>query len=179
MEPLQNAAPRLVQLSTQDYEEEFKKWEHWSKNFPADWPHGGDVYESIRHIRDPEHPYSIEQLGIVRPSCIEIQDLRGMPHIQVTFTPTVSHCTLATTIGLCIRSKLDDEIIGRKKITVLVEPGSHNDFEEGKGTEVKDVIYLRPPVVSRRLNDKERVAAAMEKETIYSVIQKCTEDVEE
>eukprot|EP00297_Palpitomonas_bilix_P017773 CAMPEP_0113907258 /NCGR_PEP_ID=MMETSP0780_2-20120614/25356_1 /TAXON_ID=652834 /ORGANISM="Palpitomonas bilix" /LENGTH=163 /DNA_ID=CAMNT_0000902255 /DNA_START=79 /DNA_END=570 /DNA_ORIENTATION=- /assembly_acc=CAM_ASM_000599 len=163
MEPLQNAAPRLVQLSTQDYEEEFKKWEHWSKNFPADWPHGGDVYESIRHIRDPEHPYSIEQLGIVRPSCIEIQDLRGMPHIQVTFTPTVSHCTLATTIGLCIRSKLDDEIIGRKKITVLVEPGSHNDFEE----------------VSRRLNDKERVAAAMEKETIYSVIQKCTEDVEE
>ncbi|RRT70255.1 hypothetical protein BHE74_00024229, partial [Ensete ventricosum] len=57
-----------------------------------------------RDIQDPEHPYTLEELKVVTEDSIEVND--KISHVRVTFTPTVEHCSLATTIGLCLRVKL-------------------------------------------------------------------------
>jgi len=60
---------------------------------------------------DPEHDYTLETLKVVKRKHIEIAYTENMHcHISIQFTPTVPHCTLATTIGLCIREKLRREL---------------------------------------------------------------------
>uniref|UniRef100_A0ACD5T764 Uncharacterized protein n=1 Tax=Avena sativa TaxID=4498 RepID=A0ACD5T764_AVESA len=63
-----------------------------------------EIFEHIRDIKDPEHPYSLEELNVVTEDSIEISN--GLSHVRVTFTPTVEHCSMATLIGLCLRVKL-------------------------------------------------------------------------
>lgn len=63
-----------------------------------------EIFDHIRDIVDPEHPYTLEQLSVVDESLINVND--GAGSVAVTFTPTVAHCSMATLIGLCIRVKL-------------------------------------------------------------------------
>nr|XP_034588546.1 protein AE7-like [Setaria viridis]TKW23650.1 hypothetical protein SEVIR_3G000500v2 [Setaria viridis] len=63
-----------------------------------------EIFDHIRDIKDPEHPYSLEQLNVVTEDSVELNDESN--HVRVTFTPTVEHCSMATVIGLCIRVKL-------------------------------------------------------------------------
>ncbi|RXH70806.1 hypothetical protein DVH24_015428, partial [Malus domestica] len=58
----------------------------------------------VRDIRDPEHPYSLEQLNVLSEESIIVDDKLG--RILITFTPTIQHCSMATVIGLCPRVKL-------------------------------------------------------------------------
>lgn len=67
-------------------------------------PSPSPVPQHIRDITDPEHPYTLEQLSVVSEEAIEVDDAAGT--VQVQFTPTVEHCSMATLIGLCIRVKL-------------------------------------------------------------------------
>ncbi|XP_022679025.1 probable protein kinase At2g41970 isoform X2 [Setaria italica] len=73
-------------------------------------PHAGDaldpldVFDTVRDIKDPEHPYSLEQLSVLSQESISVDEKLG--RIQITFTPTVQHCSMATVIGLCLRLKL-------------------------------------------------------------------------
>merc|ERR1712070_164778 len=103
-----------------------------------------EVFEHLRDILDPEHPYTLEQLNVVREENIIVEDTLG--RVAVLFTPTVQHCSMATLIGLCIRVKLIHSLPSRFKVDVALTPGSHV-------TEI---------AVSKQLNDKERVAAALE-----------------
>eukprot|EP00775_Hariotina_reticulata_P002151 gene2151-2469_t len=103
-----------------------------------------EIFEHIRDITDPEHPYTLEQLNVVEESLITVDDASGF--VQVMFTPTVEHCSMATLIGLCIRTKLLRSLPPRFKVDILLSPGSHS-------TEA---------AVNKQLNDKERVAAALE-----------------
>ena len=70
-----------------------------------------EVFEHIRDIRDPEHPYTLEQLSVVREEHIFVEDCKDKSQrmrgtVRVQFTPTVMHCSMATLIGLSIRVKL-------------------------------------------------------------------------
>lgn len=38
---------------------------------------GIEIYEHIRDIKDPEHPYSLEQLNVVSEDAIEADDAAG------------------------------------------------------------------------------------------------------
>ncbi|QQP58367.1 Mitotic spindle-associated MMXD complex subunit MIP18, partial [Caligus rogercresseyi] len=58
--------------------------------------------------------------------------------VSVRFTPTIPHCSLATIIGLAIKTKL--------LLDVSITPGSH-------ASEIP---------INKQLGDKERVAAALE-----------------
>ena len=60
-----------------------------------------EVFEMIRHIKDPEHPHTLEQLRVAKRDLISVDDARGL--VKVNFTPTIPHCSMATLIGLCIR----------------------------------------------------------------------------
>lgn len=99
----------------------------------------------MRDISDPEHPYTLEQLQVVREEHIQVDDAAGhvmyeriyktqcattepMCFPRVEFTPTVQHCSMATLIGLCLRVKLMQALPARFKVCtvaphpVLVQP---------------------------------------------------------
>ncbi|KAJ4746408.1 MIP18 family protein [Rhynchospora pubera] len=104
---------------------------------------------------DPEHPYSLEELKVVSEDSIEVDD--KLSHVRVVFTPTVEHCSMATIIGLCIRVKLMRSLPSRFKVDILVAPGTHE-------TEAS---------INKQLNDKERVAAALENPNLLEIVEEC------
>ncbi|CAL2265676.1 unnamed protein product [Prunus armeniaca] len=114
-----------------------------------------EIFDHIRDIKDPEHPYSLEELKVITEDAIEVDDGRG--YIRVTFTPTVEHCSMATVIGLCLRVKLLRSLPSRYKVDIRVAPGSH-------ATEA---------AVNKQLNDKERVAAALENTNLLDMVDEC------
>ncbi|XP_050376620.1 protein AE7 [Argentina anserina] len=114
-----------------------------------------EIFDHIRDIKDPEHPYSLEELKVISEDAIEVDDGRG--HVRVTFTPTVEHCSMATVIGLCLRVKLLRSLPSRFKVDIRVAPGSH-------ATEA---------AVNKQLNDKERVAAALENPNVVEMVDEC------
>ncbi|MFS7888325.1 putative MIP18 family, Fe-S cluster assembly domain superfamily [Helianthus anomalus] len=65
-------------------------------------------------IKDPEHPYSLEELKVITEDAVEVDDKRS--YVRVTFTPTVEHCSMATIIGLCLRVKLMRSLPSRFKV---------------------------------------------------------------
>uniref|UniRef100_A0ACD5UU24 Uncharacterized protein n=2 Tax=Avena sativa TaxID=4498 RepID=A0ACD5UU24_AVESA len=114
-----------------------------------------EIFDHIRDIKDPEHPYSLEELKVVTEESVEISD--ELSHVRVTFTPTVEHCSMATIIGLCLRVKLMRSLPPRYKVDIRVAPGSH-------ATEA---------AVNKQLNDKERVAAALENSNLLDIVEEC------
>ncbi|CAN0861894.1 Protein AE7-like 1 [Linum grandiflorum] len=106
-------------------------------------------------IRDPEHPYSLEQLSVLSEESITVDDKLG--RILITFTPTIQHCSMATVIGLCLRVKLQECFPPHYKVDIKVSPGSHADEE----------------AVNKQLNDKERVAAALENPNLRQLVDEC------
>jgi metal-sulfur cluster biosynthetic enzyme len=70
----------------------------------------------------------------------------SLSNVLVELTPTVTHCSLATVIGLCVRVRLDQALPPSYRVEVKVKSGTHNQSEE----------------VNKQLADKERVAAALE-----------------
>lgn len=118
-----------------------------------------EVFDMIRSIKDPEHPHTLEQLKVAQMELIEVDDARGK--VSVRFTPTIPHCSMATLIGLCIRVKLLRSLPPRFKVDVNVTPGKHASED----------------AVNKQLNDKERVAAALENENLLRTVNQCCEGV--
>ncbi|KIK95970.1 hypothetical protein PAXRUDRAFT_826492 [Paxillus rubicundulus Ve08.2h10] len=114
-----------------------------------------EIFELIRSISDPEHPNSLEELRVVSAEQIEVDH----NHIMVEFTPTVPHCGMSTLIGLSIRVRLLRSLPPRFKIDIRVKPGSHQS----------------ELAVNKQLNDKERVAAALENPALVETLEKCLE----
>jgi metal-sulfur cluster biosynthetic enzyme len=116
-----------------------------------------EIYEHIRFILDPEHPLTLEQLHIVAPSGIDVDDACGS--VEVVFTPTVPNCSLPAVLGLCIREKLLRVLPLRfhSKIRIKVAQGTH----------------VEEDAVNRQLRDKERCLAAVERRNIRDMIEQC------
>eukprot|EP00252_Welwitschia_mirabilis_P025545 TRINITY_DN8021_c0_g1_i1.p1 TRINITY_DN8021_c0_g1~~TRINITY_DN8021_c0_g1_i1.p1 ORF type:complete len:158 (-),score=34.04 TRINITY_DN8021_c0_g1_i1:119-592(-) len=114
-----------------------------------------EIFDHLRDIKDPEHPYSLEQLKVISEDAIEVDDKNS--HVRIIFTPTVEHCSMATVIGLCLRVKLMRCLPSRFKVDIQVAPGSH-------ATEA---------AVNKQLNDKERIAAALENPNLSSMVDEC------
>lgn len=116
-----------------------------------------EIYDLTAYIQDPEHPLTLGQLSIVNLEDIEVNDT-GKPdeiaEVIIRITPTITHCSLATLIGLGIRVRLDRALSPRYRITILLKKGSHQSENQ----------------VNKQLNDKERVAAACENEQLLNVI---------
>ncbi|XP_070009003.1 uncharacterized protein [Nicotiana sylvestris] len=74
-----------------------------------------EIFDHIRDIKDPEHPYSLEELKVITEDAVEVNDERS--YVRVRFTPTVEHCSMATVIGLCLRVKLMRCLPSRYKMT--------------------------------------------------------------
>ena len=149
----------------------------------------------IRDIKDPEHPHTLEELSVVRESLVSVRHLNsvsagssgrvseqergGRPDggggggggggseeeelwIRIDFTPTVPHCSLAALIGLCLRVKLERCLTQQFKLDIFVTEGTHSVEED----------------VNRQINDKERVAAAMENPSLREMVEECIREPE-
>ena len=117
----------------------------------------------ISTISDPEHPLSLGSLAVVSLPDIHISPPRGLTSpirtVTVLVTPTITHCSLATVIGLGVRVRLEQALPPRFRVDVRIKEGSHTTAEQ----------------VTKQLNDKERVAAALENGTLMSVLKKMLE----
>jgi len=114
-----------------------------------------EVYELLRNINDPEHPLTLEQLNIITIDNIKVSDKDSS--IDIMFTPTIPHCSLATIIGLMIRVKLIRSLPMRFKVDIKITPGAHQ----------------QETAINKQLADKERIAAALENTHILDVVNRC------
>ena len=65
----------------------------------------------IKDIKDPERPESLEELEVVYESGVAVRKLNDCTKIvSVEFSPTVSHCNLATLIGNFSSGKFNKSI---------------------------------------------------------------------
>jgi hypothetical protein len=207
----------------------------------------------IRHIHDPEHPHSLEQLGVVFKAGVQVSRECGPPvspaarpgtgvdgksgavgvsspgssmgiavavraspngvddndgvnagfvggvpteHevVEVEFKPTVPHCSLATLIGLCIRTKIL-LTIPHAKLTIRIKEGAHQTADQSQL-----IISARKPIaaslrlravsqlhclfvrvtcvlsVEKQLNDKERATAALENPALRDTVVRLIKD---
>ncbi|XP_042481878.1 protein AE7-like [Macadamia integrifolia] len=104
-----------------------------------------EIFDHIRDIKDPEHPYSLEELKVVTDDAIEVDDKHN--YVRVTFTPTVEHCSMA--IGYSYRPLFTGATYSESTFSLQVVP------------------------LNTQLNDKERVAAALENPSLLSMVDDC------
>ncbi|XP_032678053.1 MIP18 family protein galla-2 [Odontomachus brunneus] len=114
-----------------------------------------EVFDLIRNINDPEHPLTLEELNIVEQSLIQVDNKKNT--VDVKFTPTIPHCSMATLIGLSIRVQLLRTLPSRFKVSVEITPGSH----------------VSEASLNKQLADKERVAAAIENSMLLELLNQC------
>ncbi|KAF2662970.1 hypothetical protein K491DRAFT_584694 [Lophiostoma macrostomum CBS 122681] len=119
-----------------------------------------EIYDLISSISDPEHPLSLGSLAVVNLPDIHIQPptspFSSVSTVLVEVTPTITHCSLATVIGLGVRVRLEQALPPRFRVDVRIKKGTHSTDE----------------AVNKQLGDKERVAAALENGTLMGVIRK-------
>ena len=118
-----------------------------------------EIFDLIATISDPEHPLTLAQLAVVNLSDIKVINNHhsggdGISEVLIKITPTITHCSLATLIGLGIRVRLDRSLPSRYRIKILIKEGTHQLENQ----------------VNKQLNDKERVAAACENDQLLNVI---------
>ncbi|KAI9802182.1 MAG: hypothetical protein M1825_002902 [Sarcosagium campestre] len=118
-----------------------------------------EIYDLISTISDPEHPLTLGSLAVVSLPDISITPHSPFTTVTVLVTPTITHCSLATVIGLGVRVRLEQSLPPRFRVDVRIKEGSHTTAEQ----------------VSKQLNDKERVAAALENDTLRGVLNKMLE----
>jgi len=114
-----------------------------------------EIFDLLRDINDPEHPMSLEELNVIQMENIEVDHNNSC--INVHFTPTIPHCSMATLIGLSIKVCLLRSLPQKYKVEVRISPGSHT-------SEV---------AVNKQLADKERVSAALENNSLIGVVNQC------
>jgi metal-sulfur cluster biosynthetic enzyme len=119
-----------------------------------------EVYDLIATICDPEHPLSLGSLSVVNLPDIHIRGptnpRANISTVLVEITPTITHCSLATVIGLGVRVRLEQALPPRFRVDVRVKQGTHSTAD----------------AVNKQLGDKERVAAALENGTLMGVLRK-------
>ena len=114
-----------------------------------------EVFDLLRFINDPEHPLTLEELNVLQEAHIDVSDSEN--RVEVLFTPTIPHCSMATLIGLSIRVRLLRALPRRFKVDVRIRPGTHASEQ----------------AVNKQLADKERVAAALENIHLLEVVNQC------
>lgn len=123
-----------------------------------------EIFDLISSISDPEHPISLGSLAVVSLPDIEITSPKTarptrVRTVTVLITPTITHCSLATVIGLGVRVRLEQSLPPQYRVDVRIKKGTHSTADE----------------VNKQLADKERVAAALENATLMGVIGKMLE----
>ena len=120
-----------------------------------------EIFDLIRNINDPEHPYNLEELNIISLDDIIVDNINRI--ITVYFTPTIENCGFASLIGLSIKKKLLNFISPKYNIDVLIK--------EQKNESDKNL--------NKQMNDKERLEASNLNKNIVEFCSTSTIDTDE
>ncbi|RDL33169.1 FAM96B-like protein [Venustampulla echinocandica] len=121
-----------------------------------------EIYDLIAPIQDPEHPLSLASLGVVKLEDVhltsppDLTTATALSRVLVELTPTVTHCSLATVIGLGVRVRLEQALPPSYRVEVKIKKDTHSQADE----------------VNKQLADKERVAAALENANLMGILRK-------
>jgi len=83
---------------------------------------------------------------------------------------------MATLIGLCLRVKLLRSLPDRYKVDIEITPGTHSSEAAGTRSLLSlhfGLVIIIHFLVNKQLNDKERVAAALENSSLLTVVNQC------
>jgi len=140
------------------YEEQTGWFQRYDDRSVSESIDQNEIFDLVRFITDPEHKHmTLEELMVVSaPQCSVSNDTN---RVLIEFTPTVPHCGMSTVIGLTLRVRLLRALPDRFKVDIHVKPGSHQSENE----------------LNKQLNDKERVAAALENPALLTVLEECLE----
>ncbi|ROI37141.1 MIP18 family protein FAM96A [Anabarilius grahami] len=129
-----------------------------------------EVYDVIRTIRDPEKPNTLEELDVVTEKCVEVQELgdddaphrKGFDEVdRLNHNERLIKLTLAPVLplpaGLCLQVKLQRCLPFKHKLEIYITEGTHSTEED----------------INKQINDKERVAAAMENPNLREIVEQC------
>ena len=114
-----------------------------------------EIFDLVRDIKDPEHPLTLEELNVISQEQITFDPETRV--VLVEFSPTINRCSMAPLIGLSIIVKLLRTLPEDFKVDVKISVGTHDAEDE----------------YNKQLNDKERVAAALENTNLLGVINAC------
>src|SRR6185436_12998017 len=82
----------------------------------------------ISTISDPEHPLSLGSLAVVNLPDIHItpppSPRSAISTVLIEITPTITHCSLATVIGLGVRVRLEQALPPRFRVDVRIKKGT-------------------------------------------------------
>ncbi|KAM3440585.1 hypothetical protein MY4824_002033 [Beauveria thailandica] len=135
-----------------------------------------EIYDLISTITDPEHPVSLGQLSVINLADIRLTPSPSSSHTAVSgynnknnsdtlidvfveITPTITHCSLATILGLAVRVRLEQALPPNYRVDVRCKESTHVQDDQ----------------VNKQLADKERVAAALENDSLRGVLDKMLE----
>ncbi|CAG9325811.1 FAM96A [Blepharisma stoltei] len=122
------------------------------------------IMDAIGNIQDPELPNTLEDLDIVAEDRIEVKATDSNYHATIVWIPTKSTCSYANNIALCMRYKLQEEYPDiNLKLDIILKEGSHVTKME----------------IDKQVNDKERIAAALENPDVLQMIKKSTGSIYE
>ncbi len=151
---MQNENPVIYQVIDTKQLRHQQETREWDDDQPDDLD-TTEVFDLIRSINDPEHPLTLEQLNVVQHNDIHV--IPEQKSIMVEFTPTIPHCSMATLIRLSIKVRLLRSVASSFKIDVKVKEGTHQSEQ----------------AINKQLQDKERVAAALENRHLLEVVNQC------
>ncbi|KAI5816765.1 hypothetical protein BZA77DRAFT_280230 [Pyronema omphalodes] len=120
-----------------------------------------EIFDLVATMCDPEHPITLGELAVVNLDHIWItDDSNGLTKtVRLEFTPTITHCHLATVIGLGLVVRLRQSLPPKYRIDVRCREGTHTTDAQ----------------LNKQLADKERVLSALENETLMGLVGKMIE----
>jgi hypothetical protein len=116
-----------------------------------------EIYESIRSIRDPERPYTLEQLDVFNMNDISVEEKARRKTVIIYWRPPFPICAFTVHIGLAIRLKLEREIKDFDKMRLFLF--------------VKNGNLKQKKVLDKQLNDKERIVSAKENQEVMHFLE--------
>ena len=141
----------------------------YDKNRLKYWiPSSSYIFSLLIEIRDPEFPYQLSQLDIlsIEKILIEKYILNQNIYITVTINPTYKMCTMSSVIGLSIENILYNKITG-----ILLNEHFPQGWNWKYCTNIPHTLHVKSSIITKQLNDKERISAAIENVSIRNIIK--------
>ncbi|MCU0387156.1 MAG: phenylacetate-CoA oxygenase subunit PaaJ [Chitinophagaceae bacterium] len=103
-----------------------------------------DVWRLLENVTDPEVPVlSVVDLGVIRH--VDISDVYGGQHVQVTITPTYSGCPAMDMIAANIRIELMMAGFQQVEIVQQLSPAWTTDWMSESGKQKLKEYGIAPP----------------------------------
>lgn len=126
---LENATPVIYSAKSKTYKEDLNSFDSLDDTQNPEPINALEIFDYIRDINDPEHPYTLEELNVLQEELIQLEfktikdtNEKLLDFVDVRFTPTIPHCSMATLIGLAIHVKLRRSLHPSVKVKIIFEP---------------------------------------------------------